>query len=244
MKIFKKLILFLAALPLVTLFSCTDEEGEGGKATISGIVYKVRDDGDIAKVGDDYRFVRDTVAAPDIDVFVIYGGDQESVYDDKIKTSHNGKFEFRYLRGGDYSVYACNDDDSYVMRTAHCGKKGTTEVEPIYIFDGKNTGKAAVVGNVKILYASLYDDEDDEYVPAVGVRVYVKALGHMAVLDDKRTDNEGNYYFSRLEPETDYVVWVEAEQRKNGIIKAYTDTVRTSKAGEIVKCGVLKSKVY
>ena len=243
MKIFRKLILFLATMPLVSLFSCTDEEGEGGKAKISGIVYKVLDDGDIAKNGDDYSFVRDTVAAPDIDVFVIYGGDQEDVYDDKIKTSHNGKFEFKYLREGDYSVYACNDDDTYVMRTAHCGKKGTTEVEPIYIHDGKNTGKAAVVGDVKILYASLYDDDDDEYVPAVAVRVYIRALGQMAV-SDTRTDNDGSYYFSRLEPETDYVVWVEAEQRKNGIVKAYTDTVSTGKAGEIVKSGVLKAKVY
>jgi hypothetical protein len=46
MKIFRKLILFLATMPLVSLFSCTDEEGEGGKAKISGIVYKVLDDGD------------------------------------------------------------------------------------------------------------------------------------------------------------------------------------------------------
>jgi hypothetical protein len=65
----------------------------------------------------------------------------------------------------------------------------------------------------------------------------------MAV-SDTRTDNDGNYYFSRLEPETDYVVWVEAEQRKNGIVKAYTDTISTGKAGEIVKSGVLKAKVY
>ncbi len=243
MKIFRKLILFLAVMPLVSFLSCTDEEGEGGKAKISGIVYKVSDDGNIAKNGDSYSFVRDTVAAPDIDVFVIYGGDQENVYDDKTKTSHNGKFEFKYLREGDYSVYACNDDDTYVMKKVHCGKKGTTDVEPIYIFDGKNTGKAAVVGDVKILYAALYDDDDDEYVPAVAVRVYIRAVGQMAV-SDSRTDNEGNYYFSRLEPETDYVVWVEAEQRKNGIVKAYTVNVTTGKAGEIVKSDVLKAKVY
>lgn len=238
MKIFRKLILFLATMPLVSLFSCTDEEGEGGKAKISGIVYKVLDDGDIAKNGDDYSFVRDTIAAPDIDVFVIYGGDQEDVYDDKIKTSHNGKFEFKYLREGDYSVYACNDDDTYVMRTAHCGKKGTTEVEPIYIHDGKNTGKAGIVGNVEILYSAVED-----YEAGVEVRVHIRQLGQVGDKDERSTD-EGNFRFSCLKPETDYVVWVASETRKNSVIVAVSDTVRTGKAGEIVKSGVLKAKVY
>ena len=238
MKIFKKLILFLAALPLVSLFSCTDEEGEGGKATISGIVYKVLDDGDIAKNGDNYSFVRDTIPAPDIDVFVIYGGDQESVYDDKIKTSHNGKFEFKYLRGGDYSVYACNDDDTYVMRTAHCGKKGTTEVEPIYNHDGKYTGKAGIVGNVEILYSAV-----DDYEAGVEVRVHIRQLGQVGDKDERSTD-EGNFRFSCLKPETDYVVWVASETRKNSVIVAVSDTIRTGKAGEIVKCKDLKAKVF
>lgn len=238
MKIFRKLILFLATMPLVSLFSCTDEEGEGGKATISGIVYKVLDDGDIAKNGDNYSFVRDTIPAPDIDVFVIYGGDQESVYDDKIKTSHNGKFEFKYLRGGDYSVYACNDDDTYVMRTAHCGKKGTTEVEPIYIHDGKNTGKAGIVGNVEILYSAV-----DDYEAGVEVRVHIRQLGQVGDKDERSTD-EGNFRFSCLKPETDYVVWVASETRKNSVIVAVSDTIRTGKAGEIVKCKDLKAKVF
>lgn len=238
MKNFKKLILFLATLPLVSLFSCTDEEGEGGKATISGIVYKVLDDGDIAKNGDNYSFVRDTIPAPDIDVFVIYGGDQESVYDDKIKTSHNGKFEFKYLRGGDYSVYACNDDDTYVMRNAHCGKKGTTEVESIYIHDGKNTGKAGIVGNVEILYSAV-----DDYEAGVEVRVHIRQLGQVGDKDERSTD-EGNFRFSCLKPETDYVVWVASETRKNSVIVAVADTIRTGKAGEIVKCKVLKAKVF
>ena len=169
---------------------------------------------------------------------MIYGGDQESVYDDKIKTSHNGKFEFNYLRGGDYSVYACNDDDTYVMRTAHCGKKGTTEVEPIYIHDGKNTGKAGIVGNVEILYSAV-----DDYEAGVEVRVHIRQLGQVGDKDERSTD-EGNFRFSCLKPETDYVVWVASETRKNSVIVAVSDTIRTGKAGEIVKCKDLKAKVF
>lgn len=240
MKTFSKLFLLLALMPFASFISCTDEEGEGGKAKISGIVYKVVDHGDIAKNGDKYTFVRDTIVASDMDVFLIYGGDQESVYDDKTKTSHNGKFEFDYLREGDYSVFAYNDNDSYEMRSVHCGKKGTTDIEPIYVLDGKNSGKAGIVGSVSILYASV---DDSEYETAVDVRVFLKKAGEMTV-SDTRTDDKGEYYFSRLEPNTDYIVWVEREQEKNGVIKATTKTVTTGDAGEIVKCELLKGKVY
>lgn len=239
MKIFRKLVLFLATLPLVSLLSCTDEEGEGGKAKISGIVYKVLDDGNIAKNGDSYSFVRDTIAAPDIDVYVIYGGNQEDVYDDKTKTSHNGKFEFDYLREGDYSIYACNDDDTYVMKSVHCGKKGTTDVEPIYVFDGKNTGKAGIVGKVEILYSAL-----DDYEPGVETRVHIRQLGQVGDKDVRSIDEDGLFSFSCLKPETKYVVWVASETRKNSLVVAVSDTVATGKAGEIVKSDVLKAKVY
>lgn len=239
MKVFSKLVLFLAALPFATFVSCSDEEGEGGKAKISGIVYKIVDGGEIAKSGDDYSFVRDTVVASDVDVFLIYGGDQNNVYDDKTKTSHNGKFEFDYLREGDYSVYAYNDDDSYQMKSVHCGKKGTTDVENMYILEGKNSGKCGIVGEVEILYASVTED----YVPAVGTRVFLRKDGSLA-MEDTRTDDNGNYYFSRLDPDTEYTVWVEYEQRKNGIVVASSATVKTGSAGEIVKSDLLKAKTY
>lgn len=239
MKIFNKLVLFLAVLPFASFVSCSDEEGEGGKAKISGMVYKIVDGGDIAKSGDDYSFVRDTVVASDVDVYLIYGGDQNNVYDDKTKTSHNGVFEFDYLREGDYSLFAYNDNDSYEMRSVHCGKKGTTEVEPIYVLEGKNTGKCGIVGNVVIRYAAVSRDYDT----AVATRVYLRKSNQLSV-SDTRTDDNGNYYFSRLDPETEYIVWVEAEQVKNGKVIAYADTLVTGKAGQIVKSADLKAMVY
>lgn len=239
MKIFSKLFLLLTVLSFASFISCSDEEGEGGKAKISGIIYKVVDGGDIAKSGDDYSFVRDTVIASDVDVYLIYGGDENDVYDDKTKTSHNGKFEFDYLRAGDYSLFVYNDNDSYEMRNVHCDKSGTSNVEPIYILEGKNSGKCGIVGDVEILYAAASED----YVPAVATRVYLRPVGQMSV-SDTRTDDNGNYYFSRLEPETEYVVWVEYEQRKNGVIVAVSQNVTTGKSGEIVKSDLLQAKVY
>lgn len=237
MKIFSKLILFLAVMPFMSFISCSDEEGEGGKAKISGVVYKVIDGGDITTVGG-YGFVRDTVIATDVDVYLIYGGDQNSVYDDKTKTSHNGRFEFDYLRSGDYSLFTYSDDGSYVMRGVHCDKKGTTEVEPIFIVEGKNAGKCGIVGNVEMTFGSTR-----ETVPGIAVRVYLRKEGQMSV-SDTRTDDNGSYYFSRLEPNTRYVVWIENEAIKNGAITAVSDTVTTGVSGTIVGCKLLEAKVY
>lgn len=230
MKIFSKLILFLAVLPFLSLVSCSKEEGEGGKAKIAGTVYKVTDNGDIAKFGDYYTFVRDTTIATDVDVFLIYGGDQNDVYDDKTKTSHNGRFEFDYLRSGDYSVFVYNDNNSYVMRSVHCDKKGTSEVEPIIINEGKNAGKCGIVGKVNVNYAAV-----STVVPGVAQRVYLRNINLMSV-SDTRTDDEGNFYFSRLDPETTYKIWVEKEIRKNGAVEADTIFVTTGAAGMIVAC--------
>lgn len=235
MKIFSKLVLFLAMLPLVSFVSCNKEEGEGGKAKISGVVYKVVDGGDIAE---DFTFVRDTVVASDIDVFIIYGGDQNDVYDDKTKTSHNGRFEFDYLREGDYSVYAYNDNDSYVMNSVHCSKKGTTEVPPMFVLEGKNSGKCGIVGYVMMSYASK-----DDLAAGVATRVYVRKDGEMSV-SDTRTDDKGRYNFSRLEPNTNYIVWVEFEKSKNGRIVAVSDTVNTGLPGNVVMCKTLTGQVY
>lgn len=239
MKIFSKLFLFLAAFSLSSLISCTDEEGEGGKAKISGVVYKVVDDGNIAKTETGFSFVRDTIIASEVDVYLIYGADQNAVYDDKTKTSHNGKFEFDYLRAGDYSIFAYNDNDSYEMRSVHCSKTGTAEVEPMYILDGKNSAKCGVAGDVVIRYAATTRD----YVSGVAVRVYLRKFGEMSV-SDTRSDDNGNYYFARLEPETKYIVWVEEEQIKNGKVVANADTIMTGKSGDIVISDTLKAMVY
>lgn len=238
MKFISKLVLLLAALPFASFVSCNKEEGEGGKAKISGIVYKVIDGGDISKDGNNYGFVRDTVVASDVDVYIIYGENEENVYNDKTKTSHNGRFEFDYLRAGNYLIYAYNDNDSYVMRKVHCDKTEIAGVEPMYILEGKNSGKCGIVGDVQIKYSAT-----EGLVSAVATRVYIRKFGQMSV-SDTRTDDNGNYYFSRLDPNTNYIVWVEKEVEKNGQIIAVADTVLTGEAGTITKSDVLKAKVY
>ena len=92
-----KLFLILSVV-LLTFSFCSKVEGPGGSITVRGVVIE-----------------RDHVGinvfeypAPDQDVYLIYGS-ENTFYDDDIKTSYDGSFEFRYLQKGDYQIFAYSD---------------------------------------------------------------------------------------------------------------------------------------
>jgi hypothetical protein len=81
-------------------FSCTPEEGPGGKTTIKGNIqtqYYCKADNSLVE----------TKNTADEDVYIVYGNDQS--YGDKTKTAYNGNFEFKYYEPGNYSVYFYSD---------------------------------------------------------------------------------------------------------------------------------------
>jgi hypothetical protein len=86
---------FIISTIALTLFSCSKEEGEGGRSSISGTIHMTDETGGITG---DYN-------APDYDVYIIYG-DKDDIYDDDTKTSYDGTFKFSNLREGSYRVYA------------------------------------------------------------------------------------------------------------------------------------------
>ena len=94
-----KLFLFLFLL-IFTFSSCSKVEGPGGTITIKGKVVE-RD-----HVGVNIF----EYSAVDQDVFIIYGN-QNSFYDDDVKTSYDGSFEFRYLQKGDYQIFVYSEVD-------------------------------------------------------------------------------------------------------------------------------------
>lgn len=105
----KKILLLFAIC--FTIFSCNKGPGEGGNASIVG------------RVMIDYRLVltnegtyQYSAPARDQSVFIIYG-DHISP-DNEIETNHEGDFEFRNLRRGEYTVYVYSGDIT-----------GTTEFE-------------------------------------------------------------------------------------------------------------------
>ena len=104
---------FLIVLIGALVSSCTKKEGEGGSATIKGFVYEYKIN----------AFSLDTTAryaAADQDVYIIYGN-EDTFYDDNIKTSYDGSFVFPYLQKGSYTVFVY--EDCPVSATYHSGKK-------------------------------------------------------------------------------------------------------------------------
>lgn len=94
-------LIFLSAA-LFMLISCKKVEGPGGRATIKGKLKIIEVDS-----GGNIMFEYN---APHYDVYIIYGDDPEKTYfDDDIKTSYDGTFEFNYLEKGDYRVFYYED---------------------------------------------------------------------------------------------------------------------------------------
>ena len=131
MKMIKRTVQYSLAFAgvLFLLQSCSKVEGPGGSSTITGKIHVERYDvaGNLINEYD----------AQDEDVYLIYGG-EDTFYDDDVKTSYDGTFEFNYLQNGTYQLFVYQD-----CNTCASGKEAViTEVE---ITDKKTTVDVGVI---------------------------------------------------------------------------------------------------
>lgn len=89
-----------------SIFSCSKEEGEGGRASIQGHVYA-------KNYNASYTQLLSEFYAHEEDVYIIYGDNE--FYDDKVKTDPNGLFEFKHLRKGNYTVFVYSKDTTFTI---------------------------------------------------------------------------------------------------------------------------------
>jgi len=89
--------------PGIMLFSCKKSPGEGGSSTIQGKVWVQEWDASFTRRDS----LQDRVGMGE-DVFIIYGDDVS--YGDKKECSYDGRFEFKYLRPGSYTLYVYSKD--------------------------------------------------------------------------------------------------------------------------------------
>lgn len=130
----KYFLLILAATGL--LLSCEKPPGEGGTSTIRGRIW-------VEDYNDNFTLLENNYWAEEERVYIIYGGDTSEFYDDDIRTSFNGLYEFNYLRPGTYSIFAYSLDSTFtslsgqvpVIRTVEITEEGQTiEVPQMTIF--------------------------------------------------------------------------------------------------------------
>jgi hypothetical protein len=116
------------------MLGCSKEPGNGGLATVSGVIWEQDWDNTFSVINSEYP-------AMDEDVYLIYGDHQ--TYDDDVKTTFNGAFQFDYLFPGKYSLYVYSD------RAITPGN--TSKVEPIVVsFEIKDKREKVVLDTIII----------------------------------------------------------------------------------------------
>ena len=132
----KKSVLSFALLFSVILFtsSCKKDAGEGGTSSITGKIYE-------KDYNSTFQFLISSYYAGDKDVYIIYGDDLS--YGDKVSTSYDGTFEFKYLRNGSYKIYTYSKDSTMqsvndipiVVSVDIADKKQVVSVKDIVVFN-------------------------------------------------------------------------------------------------------------
>ncbi len=106
----KKYILSIAIGSALLFSQCQKEAGDGGLATIKGVITK------------EYRNVLNNplnavqLPAKDQEVYIVYGDNISP--DDKVVTNYKGEFSFTGLRKGDYTIYTYSQDTSATQTAA------------------------------------------------------------------------------------------------------------------------------
>lgn len=93
-KIIGSLIIALLA------FSCEKEPGEGGSSSITGYVH-------VTDWNTSFLVQLDDYPGYDEDIYLIYGNDIS--FSERTRTGPDGRFEFKYLREGNYTIYIYSD---------------------------------------------------------------------------------------------------------------------------------------
>lgn len=222
----KRIFIFLF-FPLL-LCSCLNQEGEGGTATVQGYVYEVLHHDDVL------NFDTDTFPAAKTDVYIIYGDD--AVYGDKMETTHDGFFQFRYLNKGTYRIYAFNSypdgRKEAVYDTVFVSRGGIATTNDLYIHEGKMLDKSYIKGTLQARYYSK-DIPVSDYVPAYGERVYIRKKGAPFHFEDVRAGLEGTFMFQKMDVGV-YEVFALTEDSKE-IVSPVIREVQVSEKGIVVE---------
>jgi hypothetical protein len=93
-------IFIILGLALLT-GSCKKPAGEGGNSSIKGSVW-------VQDYNKSLTIIQYEYTGVDVEVYIIYGDD--TTYGEKVNTNGDGEFEFKYLRKGNYKIYAISNE--------------------------------------------------------------------------------------------------------------------------------------
>ena len=202
---FSKLIVLLAIFAMFS--SCKKEEGYGGNSTIVG---KLK----VKSYNDDYSILKEERYLANTYVYVIFGNNLS--YGNRVKTSYDGSFEFKYLEPGDYTVYAYSDDTTMnssepiaITKKASISKREAFDIGEIVVADNNPQKIGSITGKVKMNNTSTGDSyyEPDE-------KVYIVYDNDINYKKYVRTNYNGEYQFLSL-PVGHYKLYVYSKDVNN-----------------------------
>ncbi|MBL4715859.1 MAG: hypothetical protein JKX95_04420 [Bacteroidia bacterium] len=192
----KSLNIIIVSIILVLASSCSKEPGEGGTSNITGNVYfNLYDHND--------KFIEKQNAV-DEQVFITYG--DHTIFDDDTDTHQDGQYQFKFLRNGDYKVFAyedCDTCDSGIkpveIAVEITENKSTVSVSDIELRKNidPNDGNSTIKGKIfEENYNSSGQLNDDYYIG--NERVFIKYDNDASYFGDVRTNTDGSYEFKNL----------------------------------------------
>jgi len=105
--LYKNRLLITLLVTVLFLGGCKKEAGTGGSSSIKGYVH-------VTDYNANMLIIQGEYPGTDEDVYIIYGDDIQ--YGDRIRSGPDGRFEFKYLQKGDYTIYLYSDDTTLVGR--------------------------------------------------------------------------------------------------------------------------------
>jgi hypothetical protein len=194
------------------IVSCAKQEGEGGIASIEGIMMVQKVNSMLKPVGKPYR-AKDKV-------YISYG--TGTLQSDDANTSPEGKYVFNFLVPGNYSIFAYSDDtakfnaiEKIVIRkpvTIDTRKqKVTVDTLTIYKYVDFDDGSAQISGVVKQIEYYSGTTIPKDTISAQNADVFLTYGDNAEILDRIRSSYNGSFIFSNLIEGT-YTIFVYSEQ--------------------------------
>jgi hypothetical protein len=198
--IIKPLLLFVI-LSITIFLSCNKEPGPGGRAMVKGKLYS-----------GNYHSPEVEIDSKDVEaderVYIVYGDREDGAFDDDVRTSHDGSFEFKYLRKGTYKIFAYGKDPELpssssktpVIRTFEItDSKEAVEINDLKIFkEADKGGTSSIRGKVFVQdYNGTFTQLRGEFYSGDEV-VYIRYGRDVTYNDRIRTANDGSYEFKNL----------------------------------------------
>jgi hypothetical protein len=201
MRMKKILTALLIVLLGVFAISCKKNPGPGGRAMVKGKLLSGNFHSPDVPVGQDD-------GEPDERVYLIYGDRTDGGLDDDQRTSHNGSFEFKFLRKGKYQLFAYSQDPNLPSSSSQTpvirefeitSGRETIDIDDLIIYKAADRGGTSTIrGKVWAKdWNATFTQLKGEYY-AADEWVYIKFGNSSGYNRRVRTSFNGTYEFVNL----------------------------------------------